>query len=54
MMQQDNRRPYLGQVGLSVLKFCFFLKPLAHRQALIIFFSLTTLSFITHMREMHC
>ena len=54
MMQQDNRSPSLEQVGLSVQEFCSSLKPLAHRRALMIFFSLTTLSFITHLREMHC
>ena len=53
MMQQDNQSPSLEQVGLSVLKFCSSLKPLAHKQALIIFFSMTTFSFFTHLREMH-
>ena len=42
IMQQDNRSPSLEQVGLSVLKFCSSSKPLAHKRALIIFFSLTT------------
>ena len=54
MMQQDNQSPSLEHVGLSVLKFCSSLKPLAHRQALMIFFLLTTFSFITHLRKMHC
>ena len=46
-MQQDNRSHSLEQVGLSILKFCSSSKPLAHRRALIISFSLTTFSFIT-------
>ena len=54
IMQQDNRSPSLEQVGLSVLKFCSSSKPLAHKRALIIFFSLTTFYFIIHLREVHC
>ena len=54
MMQQDNRSPSLEQLGLSVLKFCSSSKPFAHRQALMIAFSLTNFSFITYLREMHC
>ena len=30
MMQQDDQSTSLEQVGLSVLKFCFTLKPPAH------------------------
>ena len=53
-MPQDNWSPSLEEVGLSVLKFCSSSKPLAHRWALMIFFLLTTFSFINHLRKMHC
>ena len=51
IMQQDNRSPSLEQVGLSVLKFCPSSKPVAHRQASMIFFSLTTFS---DYPSLHC
>ena len=53
-MPQDNWSPSLEEVGLSALKFCSSSKPLAHRWALMIFFLLTTFSFINHLRKMHC
>ena len=51
IIEQVRQKPCLEHVGLSVLKFCSSLKPLAHNLALINFSLSTNFSLITHLRE---
>ena len=51
IIEQVRRRPSVEHFGLSVQKFCFSSKPLAHYLAVINFPLSNNFSLITHLRE---